>query len=618
MAFNNANLLKDFRNGLGYIYITKADGSTIVGNIDNTPVGADEAQRLLLTSCPLGGEIASVGTVTFTNTIAGTLDSLTVDGVDIIGATASGADDSALAIDARDKINAFTSSPNYIARSLAGVLYIFTIKGAGTSANGFAVVSTSTDADTDDTNMAGGNDGTGIFDATYGLRAFLNADYDANGCAGEGTATEGDLTYALEITKFLVVRGFENSHYNIDAEIDLGILSFERVANIQNISVQTDGSIAADDLQTILTDNFNEGDIIILTGEDDTNIVTVKSFAGAQDNIYLANDLDWDSGEKRNVLALQYWNTVGGGFWFEMFRSPSVPLSVDALRDVGIAEPTQGVDYLELTGGDIASGYFHATERKEYVYIYPTGGAVTLSQNINVSTTNTDAINGDRFHVYFEGGITLDGFTLTIAGILLTKQQALRGAWLELFYSPSTSPNWIPAIFDKREGVDFLTEQDAVTTYEPLLPTPVSDGMILAGNTDDTKYWIPNTNQYQWYIATYDFDTYGGAQGTIDLQLTIPAEAVILADMCFIKTTTIFTSAGAATVEIGLTGGNDDIDGSRAYTVAPYDSVLGIDYANPPVNILRLSTSSKNVTLTIGAADLTAGVAKIYIATVLN
>lgn len=611
MAFNNANLLQDFRNGLGYIYITKADGTTIVGNISNDPVGADEAQRLLLTSCPLGGEIASVGTVTFTNTINGTLDSLTVNGVDVIGSVASGVDDSALAIDARDKINAYTSSPNYIARSLAGVLYIFTIKGAGTSANGFTVVSTSTDADTADTDMAGGNDGSGIYDPTYGLRAWLNADYDANGCSGEGTATEGDLTYALEITKFLVERGFQNAHYNIESEIELGVLSFERVANIQNISVQTDGSIAADDLQTILTDNFNDGDIIILTGEDSGNIVTVKSYVGSQDNIYLANDLDWDSGEKRNVLALQYWNTVGGGFWFEMFRSPSVPLSVAALRGVGIAEPKQGVDNL-LVSEPAVTRTITVGVWREYIIIEDTR---SLAANYAIELSTTDAIEGDRFHFDYIANITNNGFSTTIAGIVLTDTQALGGTlWFECYYDGSA---WESAVFQKTDGVD-LVDTVALATKEDLLPTPTADAMVLAGNMDDTKYWIPNTNQYQWYIATYDFTLDGGAIGTIDLGITIPAEAVVLADLCFIKTTTIFTSAGAATVEIGLTGGNDDIDGSRAYTVSPYNSTSGIAYAIPPVDILRLSTSSKNVTLTITAANLTAGVAKIYIATVLN
>lgn len=612
MAFNNANLLKDFRNGLGYIYITKADGTTIVGNIENTPVGADEAQRLLLTSCPLAGEIASVGTVTFTNTANGTLDSLTVNGVDIIGSVASGADDSALAIDARDKINSYTSSPNYIARSLAGVLYIFTVKGAGTSANGFAVVSTSTDADTDDTNMAGGNDGVGIFDPTYGLRAFLNADYDANGCSGEGTATEGDLTYALEITKFLVVRGFENAHYNTEAEIIDGVLSFERVANIMNVDVETEGATSADDLLTIITDNFNDGDIIFLRGKVYNQIVTVKTeIFGDDDNIILSNG-NFETGDRDYVLGLQYWNTIDGGFWFEMFRSPSVPLSVQALRDVDIAMPKQGVDSLLVsepsTTRTITVGVW-----REYIDIEDTR---SLAANYNIELSTTGAIEGDRFHFNYTANITNNGFSTTIAGIVLTDKQALEGnLWFECYYDGSA---WESAVFQKADGVDLLSEQDAEATYEPILPTPVADGMVLAGNIDDTKYWIPNTNQYQWYIATYNFDTYGGAQGTIDLQTTIPAEAVVLADMCFIKTTTIFTSAGAATVEIGLTGGNDDIDQSRNYTDPPYDSTSGIDYANPPVNILRLSTSSKNVTMTIGAADLTAGVAKIYIATVLN
>jgi len=429
---------------------------------------------------------------------------------------------------------------------------------------------------------------------------------------------EGSLTNSLEISQFLIQRGFQGAMYNAESFIESDTTIVYRVANIQNVAIETEGAIAADDLKTIIPYDgvgFQDGDIIYITGNNSSRIVTVKSYVGGQDNIYLANDLDWDSGDKENVLALQYWNTNSGSFWFEMFRSPSTTLSVQALRDVSIAEPVQGINEQVMP----TSGTINIVAGVDKGYQLITGSPTLIGSVVyqpNAAPT-IPYLDGDTIIYDYRATPTVGANTVTIGGITLTDEQAEGGKVKVTSTYKLSNTTWYSTLEFNSEGVDLATSTQ-LATKQDLLPTPTADGMVLAGNTDDTKYWIPNTNQYQWYIATYDFDLYGGAQGTIDLQTTIPAEAVVLANLCFIKTTTAFTSGGSATIEIGLTGGDDDIDQSRAYTVAPYDSTSGIDYANPPVNILRLSTSSKNVTMTITTADLTAGVAKIYIATVLN
>lgn len=102
-------------------------------------------------------EVQSSGTVTLNTGAAGSVDTLTVDSVDILGgAVPFNTSLTQTAADVATKINQLASNVDYIASSSGAVITISAIPGAGTNPNGFVVASTVTTITKTDVNMAGG------------------------------------------------------------------------------------------------------------------------------------------------------------------------------------------------------------------------------------------------------------------------------------------------------------------------------------------------------------------------------------------------------------------------------------------------------------------------------
>lgn len=102
-------------------------------------------------------EVLATGTLTLTAGAGGELNTLTVNGIDIIGGAVPF--DGTLgqtAIDIATQINRFKSAPDYTATAAGDVVTISAVPGAGTSANGFVVAATATTLTETTTNMAGG------------------------------------------------------------------------------------------------------------------------------------------------------------------------------------------------------------------------------------------------------------------------------------------------------------------------------------------------------------------------------------------------------------------------------------------------------------------------------
>lgn len=111
---------------------------------------------------PIGSTAAS-GSVELTGGVAGSVDGITVNGVQIMsGAEAFDTDLPTTATNVAANINAFTSSPNYTAVAVGAVITITSVT-LGTTPNGYAVVSSATLIITADTNMSGAT--TGIVDS---------------------------------------------------------------------------------------------------------------------------------------------------------------------------------------------------------------------------------------------------------------------------------------------------------------------------------------------------------------------------------------------------------------------------------------------------------------------
>lgn len=127
------------------------------------PATADAAVQgtLLCTitssSGALTNEVLSSGTVTLTGGASGSVNTLTVNGLEIMGAAVLfNGTLTQTAADVAAQINAYHSYAEYTATSSGAVITITALPGSGTAPNGFVVASTVTTITKTDVNMAGG------------------------------------------------------------------------------------------------------------------------------------------------------------------------------------------------------------------------------------------------------------------------------------------------------------------------------------------------------------------------------------------------------------------------------------------------------------------------------
>lgn len=140
------------------------------------PATADTAPSgtLLATITAASGahtaEVLATGTVTLNTGAAGSIDTLTVDGISIIDAAV--AFDTSLTLTAAAlalAINNAASDPEYSATSSGAVVTIKAKRGSGAGPNGFVVASTVTTLTKTDANMASGV--TGVNGLSFGVAA---------------------------------------------------------------------------------------------------------------------------------------------------------------------------------------------------------------------------------------------------------------------------------------------------------------------------------------------------------------------------------------------------------------------------------------------------------------
>ena len=102
--------------------------------------------------------LAATGTVTLTGGAAGSVDTITVDGVNIMsGAVSFTTNLATTATAVASNINAHTSTPEYTAVAVGAVITISAASGVGSTPNGFEVLATATTITTSTTDMAGGS-----------------------------------------------------------------------------------------------------------------------------------------------------------------------------------------------------------------------------------------------------------------------------------------------------------------------------------------------------------------------------------------------------------------------------------------------------------------------------
>lgn len=108
-------------------------------------------------SAALTNEVLSSGTVTLNTGASGSVDTLTVNSVEIMGASVPfNTSLTQTAADVAAQINRYRSNVDYTATSSGAVVTILARPGTGTSPNGYTVASTVTTITKTDANMAGG------------------------------------------------------------------------------------------------------------------------------------------------------------------------------------------------------------------------------------------------------------------------------------------------------------------------------------------------------------------------------------------------------------------------------------------------------------------------------
>lgn len=119
-------------------------------------------------------EVESTGTVTLNTGAAGSVDGITVNGVEIMsGAEAFDTDLDTTAQNVADNINTNTSTPDYSASATGAVITITYLGVDKTDSNGYVVVSSVTTITSTDVNMAGGT--TGIVGDQAAVLTYLAA-----------------------------------------------------------------------------------------------------------------------------------------------------------------------------------------------------------------------------------------------------------------------------------------------------------------------------------------------------------------------------------------------------------------------------------------------------------
>lgn len=478
-------------NGIGYIYVTAADGTSLITNLANDDAGKIQALSMGLTSAPLYGNVSSFGVIEFGG-IDDDVTGLTVDGVSIISGViaASGTIAGTVALVAND-INTFTSAPDYTALAVGTILYIFAAPTAGSGPNGFVVACASGTMTSTITDMAGGTDTTGTTDDVTGNRFFL----DATAGAAEGTVS------GTEISSFLTMRGLQTSLPNVETVISSGHISLTRTSSITVATVETQGGAAADDLNTILTTGFNLGDYIIFRGYDPTHIVTFKNYSSGSDNLLLAAATDYTTGTVANSIVLQLTTVSGSLRWAEISRSPNLTLSVASLRTAGISMPVQGTATTTLLAAGATVTLTPGTS-KQYQLVL---GSAALLGNVVFNFGGTPK-DGDTFFIDYRATMTQGAFTVVLGAITLTLTQALEGGVVVYCYYDLPNATWRSRILKNVTGED-LVDTTQLATKEDSLGNPAIDGYVLQSTTAGVRSWRPNGVAIVLYDVTSNNQT---------------------------------------------------------------------------------------------------------------
>ena len=488
--------IEDLGNGLGYVYITDTSNN-IISALENTPSTSRDIKVEGVKASALSGNRVATAIVTVdAPTGVGSITAITIGGVNAInvaspiaytGATTA----SALAILIKTAINEYstgTLSQDFKCIRVDDVLYITSNSTSGTTYNGQTPVLTNTGnfTYTVDQDMIGGSSNDEAYDEAYGYRFYLDADYGATECSGGGVAIPTSIANALEITTYIVNRGLQGALPTQTATLADDTLSITREALLTAVFLTGQGG-ADDNLKDVIVNGVQDGDILILGSL--ANTITVN----ATGNINLLNT-------SKNTYDVNLYSVIWliyvNGSWNELSRNGQLVGSITDYRDGGygiFALEDYGTNAV-ATGGTIN---FEPNVSEKYQKLT---GSSTLVANLTYGFTGSPE-DGDEFWLEYDAAVTVGAFALSIFGITLTTNQALKGGLI--FYARYLNGAWYSHVFPNfNDGntnpfvvYSDLIESGAITLAkletalkEELITTDVS---FETGEVGDMKIKIP-------------------------------------------------------------------------------------------------------------------------------
>lgn len=412
-------------NGDGYIYITRnvpsPTNQDILSTVDNScePL-RDIVYPEALASASLYANKSASSTVSVTAVAgAGNITAVTINGVNQIPSniSVSGLSEAQVATAIADAINGYTpSGPDYKAVAIGETVSILAEQASGSDVNGLTVTISNDDPvniDVTATDLSGGANSNDLIDEGCGRKFFINPDFDTNGCAGKGSANQGDLTNAVEISEDIIFQGLQGSikDETITASSDQVVPN--RVSAIQNLFIAAEVGFT-DDVETISTEGFSDNDVLYTRAAPDYTI-TYKSTG----NITLEGGNDFVATET-DVLVL----VKSGSSWLEVSRSEARLGDTADYRAAGFPFPIEGSTTTALpTSGTLNIETGVSTVIQRYT------GNVTLTGNLSITFAST-VNDGDEVWVFMDGTVDKNGNLFTVNGEQLSDKEALTGGWV--------------------------------------------------------------------------------------------------------------------------------------------------------------------------------------------
>lgn len=425
--------IQDIGNGIGYLYKTLPNGTTIIASERNTVDGARSMREQGTANAPVVAQRPAVGTITVNSVAAaGQITAVTIAAVNQISAVpinVTSAVASVVAGQISAAINSFTpgSGPNYTAQAVNDVVYVFSPASVGGSVNGLPITVSVTNPTivTTTADLTNGSSNAGTYDSALGYRFYINADYS-------GVATPTSLVNAVEVTEYMTVRGLQTGIVTTSSTIATDrLIGLNRSSAITQIIVDTEASAATDVLAFIQTDGFVVGDEIRLRNTVSTRVpiiedATVTTSPIATKNIYLVNQAPFSLTGRLSINLQLFNDPVLGAVWVELGRSEVVN---------GVITRT-----IATMNADIVAGLVKANALYLITDIGPRGAYVQGLSATEISTTATMTRRvpkgyTDTWRTNITGGVTIGNYYRYNQSVY----QSLTGV---LGTAPPSAPDW--------------------------------------------------------------------------------------------------------------------------------------------------------------------------------